>query len=249
MAIPNMIQPVRMCKNFLLSMLPDDDYQRLLPRLQLVHLSLKEILSLKNSRIEHVFFPCTAVLSIQTYMADGTAIEVSAVGNEGFTGMETLIDGTHSVETTICQVEGSCLRMRVGDFKAAIIGDTPLRRITERYAHAYMNQMAQSIVCNRLHSLEQRFARRLLITRDRVEGDEFYLTQEFLAGMLGVCRPSVSVVANTFQERGVIRYSRGCLAILDLASLEQAACECSSRTNHVRYEPNHHSQAIGSLAK
>ncbi|CAH1199621.1 cAMP-binding proteins - catabolite gene activator and regulatory subunit of cAMP-dependent protein kinases [Candidatus Nitrotoga sp. BS] len=245
MATSNVIQSVRMCRNNLLSMLTDEEYQVLLPRLELVHLSLKEILSQKNTRIEYILFPCTTVLSVLSYMADGSAIEISAVGNEGFTGMEILINSTHAVETTICQVAGSSLRMRVSDFKAAISGDTPLRRITERYAHTYMNQMAQSIVCNRLHTLEQRFARRLLITHDRVEGNTFFLTQEFLAGMLGVCRPSVSVVANEFQERGLIRYSRGHLRILDRARLEQVACECSNRVMHSRFESPRYPKRLG----
>jgi CRP-like cAMP-binding protein len=244
MTTPNNIQSVRMRNNFLLSMLSDDDYQSLLPRLELVHLSLRDVLAQKNTRIGYVYFPCTAVLSVLSYMADGSAIEISAVGNEGFTGMEILINSTHSVETIICQVEGSSLRMRVSDFKAAITGNTSLRLITERYAHAYMNQMAQSIVCNRLHTLEQRFARRLLVTHDRVDGNEFYLTQEFLAGMLGVCRPSVSVVANEFQERGLIRYSRGHLRILDRVRLEQTACECSNRIIHSRYESAHYPKQL-----
>ena len=236
MATLNNVHSVRMCNNFLLSKLPAEAYQSLLPRLELVHLSLRDVLARKNTRIGYIFFPCTTVLSVLSYMADGSAIEISAVGNEGFTGMEILINGTHSVETTICQVAGSSLRMRVSDFKAAVTGNTPLRLITERYAHAYMNQMAQSIVCNRLHTLEQRFARRLLITHDRVDGNEFYLTQEFLAGMLGVSRPSVSVIANEFQDRGLIRYSRGHLRILDRVKLTQTACECSNSIIHSQYE-------------
>jgi CRP-like cAMP-binding protein len=159
-------------------------------------------------------------------MEDGAAVEVGTVGNEGFSTVDLLTGSEIATETTICQIPGEALRMPTAKFMEAIAGDTPLRRITLRYLQAYLSQVSQSVACNRLHSIEQRFARWILISHDRVPGDELQLTQEFLADMLGVYRPSVSLVARTYQQAGLIKYTRGRITILDRAGLEEACCEC-----------------------
>jgi hypothetical protein len=157
---------------------------------------------------------------------DGYAVEVGTVGNKGFSGVELLAGATLATETCVCQIEGDSLRMRTSDFREAVKGPSPLRHFAECYLQGYLMQLSQSVACNRKHTLEARFARWMLITHDRVKGQEFYLTQEYLADMLGSQRPSVSMVAAGFQKEGVLQYSRGHVKILNRAKLEGEACEC-----------------------
>jgi len=218
-------------KNHLLSLLPEEEFQDLSPLLKPVRMAFKQAVFERGHRIDHVYFPCSSVFSILTFMRDGTAVEVGTVGNEGLAGIDILTGGDFATDTTICQVEGESLRMQVSDFRAALAKLPRLRQASQRYLQAYLSQVSQSVACNRLHTIEARFARWVLMTHDRVGDDEFHLTQEFLADMLGVRRPSVSVVASAFQNAGLIRYSRGRLAIVDRSGLEQVCCECYG---HVR---------------
>ncbi|MDB5762031.1 MAG: Crp/Fnr family transcriptional regulator [Herminiimonas sp.] len=216
------------CNNHLLSSLRDEEYQSLLPDLQFVETSVNQEVGKRYKPIEYIYFPCNSVLSVLALMQDGAAVEVGTIGNEGFYGIEALVGGELALETTVCQVKGNSLRMSVADFRNATEGNTPLRRITQRYLLAYLGMVSQSVACNRLHSIEERFSRWVLMTHDRVEGDDFYLTQEFLADMLGVHRPSVSLVASAFQQAGIIKYNRGEMTIVNRAGLENICCECYS---------------------
>jgi CRP-like cAMP-binding protein len=219
-------QSARECRNLLLSTLPEEDYRSLLPHLELVQTPIRFVVYERNKPIKHAYFPLSGAHSVLAIMEDGAAVEVGTVGNEGFSTVDLLTGSEIATETTICQIPGEALRMPTAKFMEAIAGDTPLRRITLRYLQAYLSQVSQSVACNRLHSIEQRFARWILISHDRVPGDELQLTQEFLADMLGVYRPSVSLVARTYQQAGLIKYTRGRITILDRAGLEEACCEC-----------------------
>src|SRR5690606_18359312 len=157
-----------------------------------------------DDTIEYVYFPCSAVFSVLTILQNATAVEAATIGYEGFCGSEILTGGERAAGTTICKVPGVSVRMRVSSFRQLAESDTPLRRVTQRFFQAYLCQVLQSVACNRLHSIQERFARWLLMTHDRTEGDRFYLTQEFLADMLGVHRPSISLVAREFQKAGLI---------------------------------------------
>jgi CRP-like cAMP-binding protein len=216
----------RECKNRLLAMLPEDDYQALAPHLDLIPTPFGMALFERDKPIEYSYFPLTGEHSILAFMEDGAAVEVGTVGNEGFSTVDLFLGTEIATETTHCQIPGFALRMPAAKFKQAISGETPLRRIAARYLQAYLSQVSQSVACNRLHALDERFARWVLMSHDRVQGDEFQLTQEYLADMLGVHRPSVSVVARTFQQAGLIKYSRGIMTILDRQGLEEACCEC-----------------------
>lgn len=216
----------RECGNALLAMLPDNEFRALVPHLHRVALPIRTVVYERGQPIEHVYFPCTGAHSILAYMETGAAVEVGTVGNEGFSTVDVLIGGDYADKTTVSQVPGESLRLPVAVFKSAIAGDTELRRVAFRYLQAYLAQVSQSVACNRLHVLEERFARWVLMSHDRVPGDEFQLTQEYLADMLGVHRPSVSLVARAFQQAGLIQYSRGTIKILDRAGLEEASCEC-----------------------
>jgi CRP-like cAMP-binding protein len=218
----------RPCNSRLLSLLSAKDYQSLLPQLELVPTAFKQVLYERGQPIPYVYFPCNTVHSVLAFMQDGAAVEVGTIGNEGFTGIGVFIGSGAEIatETTLCQIAGDNLRMSACDFHDATTGDTPLRRLASRYVPAYLSQISQSVACNRLHTIEERFARWVLMTQDRVESDEFHLTQEFLADMLGTHRPCVSLVAGIFQQAGLITYSRGKMTILNRAGLEQTSCEC-----------------------
>jgi CRP-like cAMP-binding protein len=224
--MPVTLNEARLCPNRLLARLSDEHMQALCPLLERVHTDVKDVLHERNQAIDHVHFPYTCSLSNLIILLDGTAIEVGTVGNEGFSGVELLANASAATETCICQIEGESLRMTGRDFQEAVKGSSPLRRIGNCYLQTYLAALSQSVACNRKHSLEARFARWLLITHDRVQGQDFTLTHEFLADMLGAQRPSVSVVAAAFQKAGILQYSRGHVKILDRAQLEATACEC-----------------------
>lgn len=220
------IASAHVCRNLLLSLLPDENYEYLQKHLQLVHLEASQIVGARDKPFEYVYFPCSCMLSVVAHMENGAVVEVGTIGNEGFSGIDLLIGQTAASETTICQIPGDSWQMRCSLFTNAVVGDSPFRRICLRYLQAYLAQISQSVACNRLHTVDERFARWVLMTHDRVQRDQFDLTQEFLAMMLGVHRPSVSLVAGAFQQAGLIRYSRGHLAVLNRTGLEDAACEC-----------------------
>ncbi len=216
----------RKCGNRLLNKLTDEHYQALLPRLEKSNLKSKDVIYERNKAVSHVHFPCDSALSNLIYLEDGAAVEVGTVGNEGFSSVELLVNASLAIESCVCQIAGRSLRMRTADFQKEITGQTPLRHLAECYFQAYLSQVSQSVACNRMHTIEARFARWLLVTHDRVRGEEFYLTQEFIAEMLGVHRPSVSLIAGAFQNAGIIQYRRGHMKILDRAALEETSCEC-----------------------
>jgi CRP-like cAMP-binding protein len=166
-------------------------------------------------------------MSMLNFIDDGRAIEVGTIGPEGFVGLPVLFGAESAPSTTLVQVPGEGSRMTAAAFRSAL-GECPgFFALLMRYAQAFLNQVAQSATCNRLHSVEERCARWLLQTQDRVNGDtDFPLTQEFLAQMLGVRRPTVSIAAGMLQQAGLIRYVRGQMRILDRERLEAASCEC-----------------------
>jgi CRP-like cAMP-binding protein len=220
----------RQCRNHLLAKLTDEQVRPLLPLFDLVETKVKTVLVRQGDPIKYVYFPSSGAYSCIVYMEDGSGVEVGTVGNEGFTNVEMLFDAVIATETVVCQISGTSLRMSADDFRTVMTDARALGNLLKCSGQAYLAQVSQSVACNRLHSTDIRFARWLLLTHDRVHGggggDEFEITQEFLAAMLGVHRPSVSVVAGLFQQAGIIQYSRGHMKILDRARLEEAACEC-----------------------
>lgn len=224
--MPVTLSEVRLCTNRLLTAVSDDDLQPLLAKLDRVEIKLKENLYKLGEPIPYIYFPCSNVVSNMVFMTNGAAIEVGTVGNEGFSPVEILLDASTASETAICQIAGEALRIGANDLKDVVRDSPSLRHVLQCYGQGYLAQVSQSVACNRLHHVDARFARWLLITHDRVHGDDFYLTQEFLADMLGVHRPSVSIIASSFQKAGLIQYSRGHMKILDRTKLEDATCEC-----------------------
>jgi hypothetical protein len=218
--------PPERCGNRLLGTLSDADYSAIAPLLHPARLRARDMACERGRAAAQVYFPCSCVLSVFTFMHNGVAIEAGPIGNEGFAGIDVLLGQPRWTDTTVCQIGGDCMAMPAADFHKATAGETPLRRIVQRFIAVYLSLVTQSVACNRLHNTEERFARWVLMLHDRLGGDEFFLTQEFFAGMLGVHRPSVSVVAAAFQNAGFIRYSRGHIAVLNRRGLEDASCEC-----------------------
>lgn len=218
-------------ENQLLAALPSEEYSRLDPYMEQVSLEFRQELYLPNQPIEHVYFINYGVASMLTVMTDGLAIEVATVGNEGMVGLPVFLGADRIPGECFMQVAGSGLRMEVDAFKIHVTVNSPLYNLLQRYTQALFNQIAQSAACNRLHSIEQRMCRWLLMTADRVETNTFSLTQEFLSTMLGVNRSTVSLNASILQRAGLINYTRGQITILDRLGLEDITCECYQVVN------------------
>jgi CRP-like cAMP-binding protein len=214
------------CENFLLSTLPQEAYQSILPHLELVETPLHMVLYERGKAMQYAYFPTMGQHSILAPMRDGGTVEVGTVGFEGMASVDLLTGGEVASETTVCEVPGAALRMSAAEFKKQLALNAPLLQISLRYFQAYLAQVQQSVACNALHTLDQRFARWVLMGYNRARGQPFQLTQEYLASMLGVHRPTVSLAAKSYQEAGLVEYSRGVINVLDYAGLEGATCEC-----------------------
>ncbi len=212
--------------NRLLAALRDDERQRLAAHLELVELTLRQLLYEPGKPIEHVYFPIDAVLSVLAVMDDDQAVEVATVGNEGMVGIPVFLGVSVSPGLSFCQLPGRALRMPAGAFQELANGAGAFQQVLQRYTYAFFTQLSQGSACNRLHHMDQRLARWLLLTHDRVGRDQFLLTQEFMAQMLGVRRATVTEAAGRLQQAGLITYSRGILTIADRKGLEAASCEC-----------------------
>ena len=212
--------------NRLLDSLPRPDMERLRPHLEAVAVGVRHVIYEPNGPILHVYFPTGCVISLVTYLMDGSAVEMATIGLEGMVGLPIFLGTDTMPSRAFGQVPGDALRITAAALTAEIKRNGPLVRVLNRYTQALFNQVAQTTACNRVHLVEQRCARWLLQTHDRVGSDQFLLTQEFLAQMLGVRRSGVSAAAGSLQKAGLIRYARGRITVLDRPGLESAACEC-----------------------
>jgi CRP-like cAMP-binding protein len=213
-------------ENRLLAALPHDDYQRLLPSLELVHIELRQVLHRSREPIAHAYFPRSGMVSLVTIMDDGAAVEVASIGREGLVGLPIHLGAAVMSVQALCLIPGEAVRVRADVVREEVQRRGALHELLQRYALAVFNDIVQTAACNLLHRMDGRCARWLLMTQDRLGADEFPLTQEFLAQMLGARRASVSEVASRLQSAGVIRYRRGRLTIADRHRLEAEACEC-----------------------
>jgi len=213
-------------QNRLLASLPREEYERLQPYLEPVVLDVKRELYQPNVPIEFVYFPLEGVCSLLSLSSESQLIEVGTVGNEGMVGLPVFLGVRQVPGISMCQVPGTALRMREEELQTQVSRDSSLNEVLHRYTQALFNFISQSAVCNRLHSIEQRCCRWLLLTRDRVGTDEVPLTHEFLSQMLGVRRAGVTEVAARLQNAGFISYRYGKITIVDRAGLEATSCEC-----------------------
>jgi len=213
--------------NRLLAALPAADYARILPSLTVVPLKLKAVLHKPGEPIQDVYFPGSGFCSMLTVLEDGGMVEIATVGREGMLGVSAVLDGTPATSFVMVQGESdTCYRMKVDPFRREIDRHGAFHELMTHYAHALFGFVAQSTACNAVHSVEQRLARWLLMARDRMDSNEFPLTQEFVSMMLGASRPTVTVVAGTLQKAALITYHRGRVTIVNPEQLEAASCEC-----------------------
>jgi len=212
--------------NRLLGLLLPRDYERLRPHLQRVPLENRQYLYRANKPIGFVYFIETGVGSLVNTTTNGQAAEVGTIGNEGVVGLPLLLGDDRAPTSVYVQVPGAGLRMKATLFNKELARSASMRTVMLHYAHAFFNQVAQSAACNQFHSIERRCCRWMLMTHDRMHSDEFLLTQEFLAMMLGVQRTGVSAAAGALQRAGLIRYKRGHVTIVDRRALIQRSCEC-----------------------
>jgi CRP-like cAMP-binding protein len=218
--------PTKLPANRLLALLPGRDRVRLERHLERIPLTYRQSLYRARRPLDFVYFIETGVGSLVNTMANGAAAEVGTIGNEGMVGLPLLLGDDRAPTSVYVQVPGEGLRMPAALFSVELARSTSMRTVMLRYAHALFNQVAQSAACNHFHALEQRCCRWMLMTHDRMKTDQFLLTQEFLAMMLGVQRTGVSAAAGKLQRAGLIRYSRGVVSILDRRGLRERSCEC-----------------------
>jgi CRP-like cAMP-binding protein len=221
-----MALPTEAIKNRLLASLPPDDLAQLIEHLEPVTLPKKRVIYEVGAPLDHIYFIEDGVASVLTMMEDGASSEVGMVGREGLIGVSALLGGRASAQHVVMQLPGAAHHISAARCKAVFEENLAIRAVLLRFIEDLLNLSSQTAACNRLHLVEQRTARWLLMASDRLGGDVLPLTQEFLAAMLGVRRSGVSEAAGELQRSGLIRYRRGEITIIDRKGLEKTACEC-----------------------
>jgi CRP-like cAMP-binding protein len=212
--------------NQLLAALPAQEFERWHPHLEAVTLSLGQVLYESGDAMRYVYFPTTAIVSLLYVMEDGASAEIAVVGLEGMVGVSLFMGGESTPSRAVVQSAGQGFQLRAQVMKDEFNRAGPVLHLLLRYTQALITQMAQTAVCNRHHSLHQQLCRWLLLSLDRLRGNELVMTQDLIANMLGVRREGVTEGALRLQKAGIIRYARGRITVLDRAGLEQATCEC-----------------------
>ena len=213
-------------RNRLLAALPPEDYERLVPDLELVSMLVGDVICESGAQMSHAFFPTSSIVSLQYVMENGSSAEIAGVGSEGLVGVSLFMGGETALSRSIVQTGGHGYRLR----KAVLLDEfnrgESMMRLLLRYTQALIAQMSLTAACNRRHSLEQQLCRWLLLTLDRMPGNELIMTQELIASMLGVRREGVTEAAGRLQDAGIINYRRGHITVLERAGLDSRVCEC-----------------------
>jgi CRP-like cAMP-binding protein len=213
-------------QNRILAALQAVESERLYPLLELVQMPLGKVLYESGSRLDHVYFPASAIVSLLYVMADGASAEIAVVGNDGMVGVALFMGGETTPSRAVVQSAGVAYRLAGKALKEEFRRGGRLQHLLLRYTQALLTQMAQTAVCNRHHSVDQQLCRWLLLSLDRLASNELKMTQELISNMLGVRREGVTEAAGKLQAAGIIRYSRGRIVVLDRPALEAQACEC-----------------------
>jgi CRP-like cAMP-binding protein len=218
--------PAHPLQNHLLAALPDDVQQRLLPHLEAIELPLGKVLYESGDTLRHVYFPTDSIVSLLYVMESGASAEIAVVGNEGLIGVAVFMGGESTPSRAVVQSAGHAFRLSGQRLVEEFDRHGELLLLMLRYTQSLITQMAQTAVCNRHHSVDQQLCRWLLLSIDRLAGDQLDMTQELIANMLGVRREGVTEAAGKLQKLGLIRYSRGHITVLDRRGLEALSCEC-----------------------
>jgi CRP-like cAMP-binding protein len=213
-------------KNHLLAALPDAEWQRWLPQLEPVEMPLGQVLYESGSTLSYVYFPTTSIVSLLYLLENGASAEIAVVGNEGIVGVSLFMGGESTPSRAVVQSAGQGFRLRARSMIDEFNRAGPVLHLLLRYTQALITQMSQTAVCNRHHTLDQQLCRWLLLSLDRLQGNDLVMTQELIANMLGVRREGVTEAAGSLQAAGLIRYVRGHITVLDRPGLEKRTCEC-----------------------
>jgi CRP-like cAMP-binding protein len=213
-------------QNDLLAALPEAEWARWLPHLELVDMPLGKALYESGSKLNHVYFPTTAIISLLYVMEDGASAEIAIVGRDGIVGISLFMGGESTTSRAVVQSAGHGFRLKANLMMQEFNRAGPVLHLLLRYTQALITQMAQTAVCNRHHSVDQQLCRWLLLSLDRLPSNELVMTQELIAAMLGVRREGVTEAAGDLHKAGLIRYQRGHITVLDRAGLERRTCEC-----------------------
>jgi len=213
-------------QNHLLAALPEAEYARLLPDLELIPMPLGWALYESGDQLSYMYFPTTSIVSLLYVMESGASAEIAIAGNEGLVGISLFMGGESTPSRAVVQSAGNGYRLKASVVKREFALGGNVQHLALRYTQALITQMAQTAVCNRHHALDQQLCRWLLLSLDRLQGNELLMTQELIANMLGVRREGVTEAAGKLQSEGLIQYSRGRIKVLNRALLEQRVCEC-----------------------
>ena len=219
-------------KNYLLAALPEDEFVRVQSKLEPVSLKLGEVLYESGDKMDYIYFPTTAIISMLYIMENGATAEIGIVGNDGVIGIALFMGGDTTTSRSIIQSAGEAFRMKTKDLKAefALVG--VFHDLLLRYTQALMTQISQTAVCNRLHSVEQQLCRWLLLSHDRLHSDKLVMTHDLISDMLGVRREGVTLAAQKLAKRKLITNMRGTITVIDRIGLEEAVCECYKVVNN-----------------
>jgi CRP-like cAMP-binding protein len=212
--------------NLLVASLPRDDLERWLPLLEPIELSLGMVLYESGCRLSHVYFPTTAIVSLLYVTRSGASAEIAVAGNEGLVGVSLFMGGDTTPNRAVVLSAGQAYRLPAAVIKSEFECSIPVMHLLLSYTQALITQMAQTAVCNRHHSVEQQLCRRLLMSLDRLHGNQLSMTQELISNMLGVRREGVTEAAMRLQRAGLITYARGQITVIDRKALEKQCCEC-----------------------
>ena len=213
-------------KNHLLAALPNAEWERWLPQLEPIEMPLGQVLYESGSTLSYVYFPTTSIVSLLYLLENGASAEIAVVGNEGIVGVSLFMGGESTPSRAVVQSAGQGFRLNARIMKEEFNRAGPVLHLLLRYTQALITQMSQTAVCNRHHTLDQQLCRWLLLSLDRLQGDDLVMTQELIANMLGVRREGVTEAAGHLQAAGLIRYVRGHITVLDRPGLEKRTCEC-----------------------
>jgi len=221
-----MLNIVNKSKNHLLAALPNEEWFRWLPELEMIDLKLGQVLYESSAKMRNVYFPVDSIVSLLFVLENGSSTEIAVVGNEGIVGISLFMGGETTPSRAVVQSAGKCIRLNAGKLKDEFSRSLPVMHLLLRYTQALLTQMTQTAVCNRHHSLDQQLCRWLLLSLDRLNSNHLIMTQELIANMLGVRREGVTEAAGKLQKAGLISYARGKIEVLDRPALEARTCEC-----------------------
>jgi len=221
-----MTSPHNPLQNHLLAALPAEDYARLLPALELIPMPLGWAICESGGHMSYLYFPTTSIVSLLYVMENGSSAEIAVTGNEGLVGISLFMGGDSTPSRAVVQSSGYGYRIKASVLKREFAMGGHLQHLALRFTQALITQMSQTAVCNRHHTVDQQLCRWLLMSMDRLPGNELIMTQELIANMLGVRREGVTEAAGRLQAKGLIQYSRGKITVLDRPQLEKRVCEC-----------------------